>query len=230
MTGKMAPSLMCIDLMNIERDLRLLENAKVDYLHIDIMDNQFVPNITLSFDFINSLRKITSVPLDIHLMITNPENSFHYLKNCSPEDFVCIHYEATTHVHRSLSMIKELGAKVGIALNPGTPIGVIEDLLPDLDMVLIMTVNPGFAGQKLIPSTLDKIARLRTMLDEKGYENIVIEVDGNVSFEHAQLMHEKGADIYVGGSSSVFHKGASIFENCNKLREIIQSRKATFLK
>jgi ribulose-phosphate 3-epimerase len=221
MKGKMAPSLMCIDLMNIERDLRILENGKVDYLHIDIMDNHFVPNITLSFDFINELRKITSIPLDIHLMINNPENSFHYLKNCTPKDIVCIHYEATKHVHRALGMIKDLGSKVGIALNPGTPIGVIVDLLPELDMVLIMTVNPGFAGQKLIPRTLDKIAGLRNMLDENSYENILIEVDGNVSFENAALMHEKGANIYVGGSSSIFHKGSSIIENCNKLRKII---------
>ncbi|MDQ1004886.1 ribulose-phosphate 3-epimerase [Neobacillus niacini] len=223
MERKMAPSLMCIDLMNIEHDLRLLEKAKVDYLHIDIMDNHFVPNITLSFDFIHGLRKITSIPLDIHLMINNPENSFHYLKNCNPEDIICIHYEATTHVHRALGMIKDLGAQVGIALNPGTPIGVIEDLLPDLDSVLIMTVNPGFAGQKLIPSTLDKIARLRNMLDESGYQNILIEVDGNVSFENAKLMHEKGANIYVGGSSSIFHKESSIIENCHKFREIIYS-------
>ena len=187
------------------------------------MDNHFVPNITLSFDFIHELRKITTIPLDIHLMINNPENSFHYLKNCSPEDIICIHYEATTHVHRALGMIKDLGAKVGIALNPGTPIGVIEDLLPDLDTVLIMTVNPGFAGQKLIPSTLDKIARLRKMLDESGYPNILIEVDGNVSFENARLMHEKGANIYVGGSSSIFHKGSSIIENCHRFREIIYS-------
>lgn len=223
MERKMAPSLMCIDLMNIEHDLRILENAKVDYLHIDIMDNHFVPNITLSFDFIHELRKITAIPLDIHLMINNPENSFHYLKDCSPEDIICIHYEATTHIHRALGMIKDLGAKVGIALNPGTPIGVIEDLLPDLDTVLIMTVNPGFAGQKLIPSTLDKIARLRSMLDENGYPNILIEVDGNVSFENARLMHEKGANIYVGGSSSIFDRGSSIIENCHRFREIIYS-------
>ena len=223
MERKIAPSLMCIDLMNIEHELRILENAKVDYLHVDIMDNHFVPNITLSFDFIHELRKITAIPLDIHLMINNPENSFHYLKDCSPEDIICIHYEATTHVHRALGMIKDLGAKVGIALNPGTPIGVIEDLLPDLDTVLIMTVNPGFAGQKLIPSTLDKIARLRNMLDESGYPNILIEVDGNVSFENARLMHKKEQIFYVGGSSSIFHKGSSIIENCHRFREIIYS-------
>lgn len=221
MEGKIAPSLMCVDLLNVERDIKLLEEAKVDYLHIDVMDNHFVPNVTLSFDFIKSIKKVTDIPVDIHLMIDNPEESLHYLEDLTAEDFVCIHYESTTHIHRALGMIKNMGVKVGLALNPGTPIGVIEDLLPDLDMVLVMTVNPGFAGQKLIPSMLDKIGRLRVLLDEKGFEHISIEVDGNVSFEHAKLMHEKGADIYVGGSSSVFSKEASVVENCKKFRKII---------
>lgn len=221
MDSKIAPSLMCVDLLNVERDIRLLEEAEVDYLHIDVMDNHFVPNITLSFDFIKSIKKVTDIPLDIHLMINNPEESLQYLEGLNAEDIVCIHYESTIHIHRAIDMIKNLGVKVGLALNPGTPIGVIENLLPDLDMILVMTVNPGFAGQKLIPSMLEKIERLRELLDEKGFGHIAIEVDGNVSFEHAKLMHEKGADIYVGGSSSVFSKEASIVDNCKKFRAII---------
>ncbi|QVY63885.1 ribulose-phosphate 3-epimerase [Cytobacillus gottheilii] len=221
--GKIAPSLMCVDLLNVERDIKLLEEAGVDYLHVDIMDNHFVPNITLSFDFIKSIKRITDIPLDVHLMINNPEESLQYLDMLTAGDIVCIHYESTIHIHRAIGMIKDLGVKVGLALNPGTPIGVIENLLPDLDMVLIMTVNPGFAGQKLIPSMLEKIEKLRALLNEKGYSEIEIEVDGNVSFDHAKLMYEKGADIYVGGSSSVFSKENSIVENCKRFREIIGS-------
>jgi ribulose-phosphate 3-epimerase len=223
--GKIAPSLMCVDLLNVERDIKLLEEAKVDFLHIDIMDNHFVPNITLSFDFIKSIKKITAIPLDIHLMIQNPEESLQYLDDLTSEDIVCIHYESTIHIHRAIGMIKDLGVKVGLALNPGTPLSVVENLLQDIDMVLVMTVNPGFAGQKLIPSMLNKIEKLREFLDDRGFKNISIEVDGNVSFEHAKLMHEKGADIYVGGSSSVFSKEASIVENCNKFRSIISDSK-----
>ncbi|WP_246586534.1 ribulose-phosphate 3-epimerase [Cytobacillus gottheilii] len=223
MVGKIAPSLMCVDLLNVERDIKLLEEAGVDYLHVDIMDNHFVPNITLSFDFIKSIKRITDIPLDVHLMINNPEESLQYLDMLTAGDIVCIHYESTIHIHRAIGMIKDLGVKVGLALNPGTPIGVIENLLPDLDMVLIMTVNPGFAGQKLIPSMLEKIEKLRALLNEKGYSEIEIEVDGNVSFDHAKLMYEKGADIYVGGSSSVFSKENSIVENCKRFREIIGS-------
>lgn len=223
MVGKIAPSLMCVDLLNVERDIKLLEEAGVDYLHVDIMDNHFVPNITLSFDFIKSIKRITAIPLDVHLMINQPEESLQYLDMLTAGDIVCIHYESTIHIHRAIGMIKDLGVKVGLALNPGTPIGVIENLLPDLDMVLIMTVNPGFAGQRLIPSMLDKIKNLRELLNEKGYPEIEIEVDGNVSFDHAKLMYEKGADIYVGGSSSVFSKENSIVENCKRFREIIGS-------
>lgn len=223
MRGKIAPSLMCVDLMNVERDIKILEEAEVDYLHIDIMDNHFVPNVTLGFDFIDAIRKITNIPLDIHLMIENPENSLSYIKNCSPEDIVSLHYESTPHIHRALALVKGLGAKAGVAINPGTPIQVLEDLLPDIDIVLVMTVNPGFAGQQLVPATLNKISKLRKMLDETGFGHIEIEVDGNVSFEKAKLMYECGADIYVGGSSSVFHKEASILENSQKMREIVNA-------
>lgn len=221
MRGKIAPSLMCIDLMNVEKDIRALEYAGVDYFHIDIMDNHFVNNITLGFDFIDGIRRISKVPLDIHFMIEKPENSMQLLKMCNQEDIITVHYEATPHIQRALSYIKSLGAKAGIALNPGTPIHVLDDLLPDVDLILIMTVNPGFAGQKLIPATLNKINNLRKYLDEKRFDNIEIEVDGNVSFENAKLMHDYGANIYVGGTSSVFYKDSTIEENCKKLRNII---------
>lgn len=223
MKGYISPSLMCVDLMNVERDIKVLEEVGVDYLHIDIMDNHFVPNITLSTDFIDNLRVITKIPLDIHLMMEEPELSFGRFKGCTKEDILTIHYESTVHIQRALGMLKEMGVKTGLALNPGTPIGVLEDLLPDLDVILIMTVNPGFAGQKLIPATLDKIRRLRNILNDKGYGNILIEVDGNVSFENAAKMHEAGADIYIAGSSSVFCKDGSLLENTNRMRKIISA-------
>lgn len=221
MAGKIAPSMMCTDLMNVQRDIAVLEEAGVDYFHIDIMDNHFVPNITLSPDFVKAMKKITRVPLDIHLMVENPETSIPLYAECEKDDILCIHYEATVHAQRALAMVKKMGVKAGIALNPGTPLCMVEDLLPDLDMILIMTVNPGFAGQALIPAALEKIRRLRGMLADRNLGHIMIEVDGNVSFENAKKMHECGADIYVGGSSSIFERSHSILQNCKKLREVI---------
>lgn len=216
-----SPSLMCVDLMNVQKDIEVLEEAGVDYLHVDMMDNHFVPNITLSVDFMKALKKITRIPLDIHLMIENPEQTIRLLDFCDSNDIISVHYESTVHVQKALNTIKSMGVKVGIALNPGTPVSVLQDLLPDLDIVICMTVNPGFAGQKLIPATLNKISRLRDMLNKEGYPKILIEVDGNVSFENAVKMHDVGADIYVAGTSSIFKKEGTVGENTQKFREII---------
>lgn len=216
-----SPSLMCVDLMNVQKDIEALEEAGVDYLHVDMMDNHFVPNITLSVDFMKSLKKITRIPLDIHLMIEKPEQTIQLLGFCDSNDIISVHYESTVHVQKALNTIKSMGIKAGVALNPGTPVSVLEDLLPDIDTVICMTVNPGFAGQKLIPATLNKIARLRNMLNKAGYPQILIEVDGNVSFENAAKMHDAGADIYVAGTSSLFTKEGTIKENTEKFREII---------
>lgn len=219
--GYVSPSLMCVDLMNVQRDVEILDKAGVDYYHIDIMDNHYVPNITLSPDFVKGLKKITKTPLDIHMMIEEPESMIHQMDCVDENDILCIHYESTIHPQKALAAIRGMGAKAGLALNPGTPICVLEDLLPDIDMVLCMTVNPGFAGQKLIPATLNKITRIRNFLDENGYPETKIEVDGNVSFENAVKMHEAGADIYVAGTSSIFAKTGTLEENLKKLRKII---------
>lgn len=219
--GYVSPSLMCVDLMNAQRDIEALERVGVDYLHVDMMDNHFVPNITLSVDFIKALKKITNIPLDIHMMIQQPEHTVPQLSCCDEKDIICIHYESTLHPQKVLNGIREMGVKAGVAINPATPICVLEDLLEDLDMVLCMTVNPGFAGQKLIPSTLKKITRLRSMLEESGHPDMLIEVDGNVSFANAVKMHEAGADIYVAGTSSIFAKTGTLEENLRKFREII---------
>ena len=154
-------------------------------------------------------------------MVEEPIKIIPSLSCCDENDIITIHYESTAHVQKALGAIHEMGVKTGLAVNPGTPLCVLEDLLPDVDMVLLMTVNPGFAGQKLIPATMKKLERLRAMLDENGYDNILIEVDGNVSFANAVLMHDAGADVYVAGTSSIFSKDGSLEDNVKKFREII---------
>jgi len=220
MPGKISPSIMCADFRNLENAIKKLEEAKVEYLHFDIMDGNFVPNFALGPDILKSVRGITNIPFDIHLMVQNPGNHLE-LFDIRPGDIISVHVESTKHLQRLLQKIKQLEAKVAVALNPSTPICMIEDILGDIDIVLIMTVNPGFAGQKLVPSSLEKIARLRRYMFEKGYPNIEIEVDGNVSYENAKKMRAAGADIFVGGTSSIFLKGKNIVENINKLRVCI---------
>ncbi len=212
---------MCVDFLNLKEELAVLEKGGIEYLHIDIMDGVFVPNYTLGTDFVKMLHKATNIPLDIHMMVTAPEAKLDWFE-LRQGDYVSVHYEACTHVQRVLSQIRAKGAKTMLALNPGTPLSVLDELLPDLDAVLIMTVNPGFAGQKLIPQTLDKITRCRKMLDERGYASIEIEVDGNVSFENAKKMRAAGADIFVAGTSSIYAKTGTTEENMNALREAIK--------
>ncbi|ONI38610.1 ribulose-phosphate 3-epimerase [Candidatus Epulonipiscium fishelsonii] len=215
-------SLMCLDLMEAKNGIIALEQVGMDYFHMDVMDNHFVPNFSLSSDFIKVTRKCTQVPLDIHLMIENPENSLHLFDGANEGDILSIHYESTKHVQKVLSEIRKMGYKAGIALNPATPLNVLEEVIEDLDMVLIMTVNPGFAGQKLIPSTLGKIQKCKDFLVKVGAENILIEVDGNVSFENAVKMNKMGADIFVAGTSSVFSKEGTLEENTKKMRKILE--------
>lgn len=221
MKNQISPSIMCVDFFDLEQSIRAFEGAGIEYIHVDIMDGQFVPNFTLGTDFINQLKKHTKIPLDIHLMIENPEEKLSWF-SFGEGDYVGIHYESTDHFKKALSMIRERGAKAMAVLSPATPFNVLEDSLDLLDAVLIMTVNPGFAGQKMIESTLPKISELRRYLDERGYSHIEIECDGNVSFENAKRMREAGANIFVGGSSSVFSKDGSIEENIAKLRKIIE--------
>lgn len=220
MNGKISVSMMCADFLHLEEDIRMLEKAKIEYLHIDIMDNHFVPNITLSPDFIKILRRATDIPMDIHLMIEKPENSIH-LFDFQENDIVSIHYESTNHVQRTLAAIKDTGAKTSVALNPATPVHCLDYLVEDIDMVLVMTVNPGYAGQKLVPATLDKIQDFRKYLDERGKQHVQIEVDGNVSFENAVKMRSRGADIFVAGTSSLFRSDMDIVTASNRLRECI---------
>lgn len=219
-----SPSIMCVDFMKLGETLRVFEETGIEYIHVDIMDGSFVPNFTLGTDFCAQLKKNTRVPLDIHMMVEHPEQKLSWFK-FSEGDFVSVHYESTPHIHRALTEIKASGAKAMVALNPGTPVSVLENLWDEIDGVLIMTVNPGFAGQRLVESTLAKIREVRAILDARGLDRILIEVDGNVSPENARKMRDAGADIYVAGTSSIFKKDRSLEEGIAELYGVIREGK-----
>jgi len=221
MGGKISPSIMCIDFKYLLENIKKLEDIGVEYLHFDIMDGSFVPNFTLGPDFMKSVREITNIPFDIHLMIEHPENHLE-LFDIRPGDLVSIHQESTFHIQRILQKIKDYGAKASVALNPATPIYSVEDVLDDIEVVLIMTVNPGFAGQKLVPVSFKKIMRMKKFLIDSGYANIEIEVDGNISCENAKKMRAVGADIFVAGTSSLFIKGKDLIVSAGELRQCIE--------
>ena len=220
MLKKISPSIMCVDFFKLPEYIREFEDNNIELIHIDIMDGCFVSNYTLGTDFVKAIKKNTKIPLDIHLMIEEPEKKLNWFE-FGERDYVSVHFETTKHLNKVVSTIKNRGAKTMVAINPATPVCVLEDVLDDIDAILVMTVNPGFAGQTMVKSTLKKIKKLREYLDKNGYSSIEIEVDGNVSFENAKLMSEAGANIFVAGSSSVFLKGNSIEENINKLRECL---------
>lgn len=218
----LAPSVMCVsEWQGAEAVLEALESAGVELLHADVMDGEFVSNLMLGTESIKHLRKASSIKLDVHLMIENPEDKLVWF-DIQPGEYVSVHAESTKHLQRALARIRELGAHPMVALNPATPLYMIEDVLTDIDGVLLMTVNPGFAGQKLVPQTLEKITRLRKMLDDAGREDVLIEVDGNVSFENAVKMRRAGADVFVGGTSSIFSKEGTIAENIARFRKCVK--------
>lgn len=218
--GQIAPSMMCCDPFMLEQTLADFAAGGVEYLHIDVMDGVFVPNYQLGTDYVKMLRQHTRIPMDIHLMVVNPETKLDWF-DPQPSDYVSVHYEATPHIHRALSRIRAAGAKAMLALNPGTPLCALEELAPELDAVLLMTVDPGFAGQKLIEPTLGKIARLKAWLEAEGYA-IEIEVDGNVNLPNAKRMREAGADIFVAGSSGLFLPDVPMKKAIEALRDAIR--------
>lgn len=218
---QIAPSVMCADFMNLKDCIRELEENGIEYLHVDIMDGHLVPNFTLGTDFCKILKKATNIPLDIHLMVEAPEEKLGWF-DFGEGDYVSVHYESTKHLQRALVEIRKRGGKPMVAINPATPIEVLRWVLPDIDGVLLMSVNPGFAGQKLVEQCLEKITELRRFLDSHGYENVEIEVDGNVSFENARRMSDAGADIFVAGTSSIFKAGVPMNESVVRLRDAIR--------
>ena len=215
-TPKLSASIMCADALRLGQALDDIKGAGIQYVHCDIMDNHFVPNLMLPMEMMNRLHDYTDIPFDYHIMAENPGSIIEKLA-IKAGDIISVHYESTNHLQLALSSIRDKGAGAAVAINPATPIAVLSEILPEIDMVLLMSVNPGFAGQKIVPSSFDKIRRLRTMLDEAGYEKVLIEVDGNCSFENVPKMYAAGADIFVVGTSSVFKKGLSIKEGTRQL-------------
>jgi ribulose-phosphate 3-epimerase len=214
-----AASLACANFRHLEKDILELEQSGVDYIHIDVMDGLFVPNLALDFSIMGVVSCITRIPLECHLMIVDPERYIERIALLKPE-FLSVHAEATRHLHRTLKYIRSFGMKSGVALNPATPIETLTYIMDEIDLVILMTVNPGFSGQQLIPSTIRKIADTREMLDKAGFPDVIIQVDGNVSFENIPVMVKAGASMLVGGSSSVFHKDYSIRDAVSRIREI----------
>ncbi len=218
---KLEASLACANIKNLEAEIEQLNAAGIDYLHIDIMDGKFVPNFALDFGIMRAARELSNIPQECHLMVVEPERYIDRTVAAGAE-YVSIHGEATYHLQRALQQIRDAGAKSGIALNPATPLTTLEYILNDIDIVIVMTVNPGFVGQKLIPAMLRKIKDVRALLDSTGHEQVEIQADGNVSFENIPAMVEAGATMLVGGTSSVFHKDYSVREAVTAVREILK--------
>lgn len=195
---KIAPSILSADFANLGQDVKMVEELGADYIHVDVMDGHFVPNITFGPNVVAAIRPITKLPLDCHLMIEQPELYVADFANAGA-DIINVHVEATPHIHRVLQLIKSLGVKAGVTINPGTPVAAIAHVLSMADLVLVMTVNPGFGGQKFIPEMMEKVAELAALRDEKGYA-YEIEVDGGVTAETIGACKEAGADVFVAGS------------------------------
>ena len=212
--------MMCVDPMNFESALRRVEALGVDMLHMDVMDARFVPNMPLGLSLIEALAPKTRLPIDVHLMVEDNDFFIGLLEKSGVAQ-ISVHAESCPHLDRTLSRIREIGAKAGVALNPTTPLASLDYVLERLDYVLLMTVNPGFAGQKMTPASLRKIADCRAYLDRRGFSHLPIQVDGNVSFENIPAMVAAGADCLVAGTSSIFHSGAGWTENIGRVRDSI---------
>lgn len=210
--SKIAASMMCADLINLKETIHIFEQENIEYLHIDVMDGEFVPNFGLGVDYIRGLRDLTSIPLDIHLMVKDPEYKLQWI-GIEDTDIVSIHYESTYQVQRVLDWLVPFGCKRFLALSPATPLYVLEEVLDYIDGINLLMVNPGFAGQKIVPSTLEKARKLKAFLIEHGKENIVVEVDGNITPENGNKLRKLGASIFVAGTSSIFHGEIENYNN-----------------
>lgn len=215
-------SMMCANLVDLKSIINIFKEEHIDYLHIDVMDGEFVPNFGLGVDYIRGLRELSHIPLDLHLMIKEPEYKLQWI-GIQNTDIVSIHYESTYQVQRALDWLLPYKCKRFLAINPATPLYVLEEVLDYIDGINLLTVNPGFAGQKIVPSTLKKAERLQNFLSDHGHNNILIEVDGNITPENGAVLRKYGASIFVAGTSSLFKGSITDYKkNINDLRKCIQ--------
>jgi len=198
MKHKISPSLLSGDFLHLQQEIEMINKSEADWLHMDVMDGVFVPNISFGFPVLEAVNKVCNKPLDVHLMIVEPQKFIQQVADAGAY-MMNVHYEACLHLHRTVGAIKEAGMKAGVTLNPHTPICLLEDILQDLDMVLLMSVNPGFGGQKFIEHSVEKTARLREMIDRKGLDTL-IEVDGGVNLDTGKRLLSAGADVLVAGN------------------------------
>ncbi|MQS88666.1 ribulose-phosphate 3-epimerase [Companilactobacillus mishanensis] len=220
MTKKIAPSILAANIMNLEHDVKMAEKAGADLFHIDIMDGHFVPNMSFSPSVIEGMKRVTDKPLDVHMMIDNPDQ---YIKPVvdAGADTVLIHTESTNHIYRSIELVKSLGAKAGVVVNPGTPLENVKELFPIIDQILVMTVNPGFGGQSFLPGMLRKIQRLDQLRQTSAADDFEIEVDGGINAGTIKQCSDAGADIFVAGS--YLFNGESEAEFAEKVDKLRQS-------
>jgi ribulose-phosphate 3-epimerase len=217
---RIAPSILSANFVRLEEDIKAAEKAGAHMLHIDVMDGHFVPNITIGYSVVAAIRKITKLPLDVHLMIENPDIFVKEFATAGA-DFLTVHSEACIHLHRTVQYIKQNGVKAGVSINPATPVLQLENILSDVDLVLLMSVDPGFGGQEFIPFTLEKIRTIKKMLSDTGASSL-IEVDGGVKIENAREIADAGADILVMGSA--FFKSDNYSKTMETLNEILGNR------
>jgi len=199
MTHLVSPSILTADFGNLEKEIKMLNSSVADWIHLDIMDGVYVPNISFGFPVLESVKRIATKPLDVHLMIADAERYLHQFRKAGA-DILTVHYEACTHLQRTVTEIRALGMKAGVALNPHNPVFLLRNILPYIDMVLIMTVNPGYGGQTFIEESWNKITEMRKMIDESGY-NVMIQVDGGVDLSNAAKLVGKGVDVLVAGNT-----------------------------